>query len=156
MSINTWKEEFYPIEADAAKGDALAAVEHSLRKWEGLRAENLTKHSCFVTTVGSIADDGAEAEGRANMFRVNSESCALCKYNDELVHHGDYCESCPITMATGVPCDDVDGELEEDDIAPWDEWTMNQNPEPMIAVLNTTCEWLLGQQKEQDDRHKER
>ena len=59
-------------------------------------------------------------------------------------------------MATGVPCDDVDGVLEEDDIAPWDEWTMNQNPEPMIAVLNTTCEWLLGQQKEQDDRHKER
>ena len=156
MSLNTWKEEFYPVAADAAKGDALAAVDHSLKKWEGLRAENLTKHSCSVTTVGSIITDVCEDETTAdNTFEVNCESCALCKYNDTL-NQGSYCDSCPITLATGVACDDVYGELEEDDIAPWDAWTMNENPEPMIAVLNTTREWLLGQRKEQDDGHEER
>lgn len=39
MSLETWKEEFYPIPADEVpESQALA---HSLRKWEGLRKENL-------------------------------------------------------------------------------------------------------------------
>lgn len=39
MSLKTWKLEFYPVEASTvSKEDAL---DHSLRKWEGLTEENL-------------------------------------------------------------------------------------------------------------------
>ena len=42
MSIESWKAEFYPTPADEASKDQ--AIAHSLRKWEGLRKENLDRH----------------------------------------------------------------------------------------------------------------
>lgn len=155
MSLATWKEEFYPVPADEAKGDALAAVDHSLKKWEGLRPDNLKKHQCRAA--GTAISDGAveTVTEEDEYMALDCTSCALCKYND--AHGGNYCDNCPITMATGQPCDDGYGDREDEDgLAPWDEWTSNTNPEAMIAVLETTRKWLLGQLEEQDERHEER
>lgn len=149
MSLASWKEEFYPIPAGEAKGDALTAVDHSLKKWEGLRADNMKKHECYGAG-SSISDEPLSVVTDEGTMRLDSNSCALCMYNDE--QKGCYCDSCPITLATGSPCDDGYGDREDEDgLAPWDEWTTNHNPEPMIAVLETTRKWLLGQLDEQDD-----
>lgn len=43
MSIKTWKEEFYPVKPRKSM-TTKEAIEHSLRKWEGLRKSNLKKH----------------------------------------------------------------------------------------------------------------
>lgn len=142
MSLTTWKEEFYPIPADKAEGDVLTAVDHSLKKWEGLRADNMKRHGCYAA--GSwISDDPLDVSDDGTML-LNSATCALCKYKNSLNDDGG-CNKCPITLATGRPCDDLYADDDEAAVIPWDEWTARQNPEPMIAVLETTRKWLLGQ-----------
>jgi hypothetical protein len=46
MRLTTWEKEFYPITAEEfEKGtNDRALVDHSLRKWRGLRIENLRRH----------------------------------------------------------------------------------------------------------------
>lgn len=44
MSLETWKQEFYPVSAEEAVVDAIAAVNHSIKKWEGLRPNTLANH----------------------------------------------------------------------------------------------------------------
>ena len=44
MSIESWKAEFYPIEAKDVKGDDLERIDHALLKWSGVTEENLKKH----------------------------------------------------------------------------------------------------------------
>lgn len=157
MSLTTWKEEFYPIPADKAKGDALTAVDHSLKKWEGLRADNMKRHGCYAAG-SAISDDLLDVVTDDGTMLLNCETCALCKYKDSLDDERTYCDKCPITLATGSPCDDLyaDDDGDEAAVIPWDEWTARQNPEPMIAVLETTRKWLLGQLDEHNERPEER
>lgn len=42
MSMRSWKKEYYPVEA--AKVPKELAVVASLRKWIGLRLDNLQRH----------------------------------------------------------------------------------------------------------------
>ena len=48
MSLESWKNEFYPVSAGALAATPgvtdLQMVDHAIRKFEGLRLENLTKH----------------------------------------------------------------------------------------------------------------
>lgn len=117
MSIETWKAEFYPVPAsEVAAEDAL---QHSLRKWIGLREENLSKHGVTKKEahVGGIA-------------------CALCK--NYMVDSDPYsCGLCPIVKLHGLSCDNLG--------SPWWEWVEGYGPEPMIAVLQ---ECIAVQEKE--------
>lgn len=47
MSLQTWKDEFYPVPASEPIGGHKAQIEHSLRKWRGATKENTEKHGCF-------------------------------------------------------------------------------------------------------------
>ena len=137
MSLDTWKAEFYPIPASACPPGQ--AVEHSLRKWRGLRKENLERH-------------GIERDGRfiGIEFRIGDETCALCRiYYDHKAAYRDACNDCPIHQLTGARCDSS-GSPYDSFGSPYDSFVTNGDPEPMIALLERTLAW------ERNQEHKEK
>lgn len=82
MSIETWKQEFYPVPASEATSDVHTALDHSIRKWTGLLKKNLKKH-------GLTASWPRIWEGRKS-FPITTDTCALC----HLYH--DACDLCPL------------------------------------------------------------
>lgn len=83
MSIKTWKEEFYPRSA-ASRMSNKAAIEHSIKKWEGLLPENLKKHGVVLDRCGDIHDDEVK-------FEISDLSCALCQK-----YFWECCIKCPL------------------------------------------------------------
>lgn len=128
MSLETWKDEFYPVEALAVlKKDA---VEHSLRKWRGLRAANRAKHGVVLEACGIVrGDDGAG-------LVIASSTCALCMWYSDSVG---YCRRCPIVKCNGCGCDG--------DGSPYVEFLGRGDPEPMIALLEKTLAWEKARKK---------
>lgn len=128
MSIETWKKEFYPETAEevAAKGNVKAALEHSLKKWEGLRVENLNKHDLSKGTQSRMIKFWPHPHGGGDlqMFPVEGSNCALCQmymYGEQGYANCDACplEDCDPEYATFFEVDD---------------------PEPMIALLKQKLE----------------
>lgn len=133
MSAETWIKEFYPVSAHDVESE-IGAVNHSLRKWEGLRKSSLNAHGLEIPPIS-----------------VSSSTCSLC------LLYG--CSDCPITKAIGISCDytfDVDmNEIQDDDDefvppdgfdsrSPWMHWNYNMNPEPMILALQLASENCNG------------
>jgi hypothetical protein len=128
VSLKTWKDEFYPVEADKTE-PGIEAIEHSLRKWRGLRAENLAKHDCGESR-GTIYDG-------IRVFDVNNMSCALCFHAAEwngMLGSGD-CDDCPLRDYLGRSCDES---LEEP--MPYVVYRRNGDVEPMIEALGGALE----------------
>ena len=125
MSIQTWLDEFMP-KKPTKRMTKRQAVEHSLRKWEGLTKKNLKKHGVSVGWK-KIRDD------EWNEFGINDESCALCiKYRKN-----ENCGKCPLAQTLGgKSCDDFD--------MPYAVWALGDcvNPLPMIKALRKTLENL--------------
>jgi predicted RNase H-like HicB family nuclease len=125
MSLETWKAEFYPT--PAAECPAHKAVAHALRKWTGLRTENLARHGLYrEKDYSSIRFYGSRDESAARMV-ISSDNCALC------VHYiDDSCTGCPLRDALDDKCyAHATGQT----LSPWAEWIDNHDPEPMIAAL---------------------
>ena len=117
MTIASWKEEFYPVEAkDCPVEDA---IEHSLDKWKGLRRENLEKHGLV-----QLNSEIGERQGY-HTFNVNSISCALCKHHLDVLNS---CPECSISKIRRMACD-------RGKDAPWVKFVVENNPEPMIELL---------------------
>lgn len=117
MSLATWKEEFYPIDAKR-KMTSIQATEHSLKKWIGLRDVNLEKHGLVRDLVGNLSDG-------INYFHIDGKSCALCQI---YVSQRDTCVGCPLYTSRGfVPCDGGDD--------PFGMYKGIFDPEPMIEEL---------------------
>ena len=113
MSIASWKKEFYPITAvEAAKGDWITAVKHSIRKWEGMLERNLKKHNLRFE---SLSDHRGVT------------SCALCRKIDD-------CRQCPLFKSTGRKCADPH--------SPWVFSRDKKDPKPMIKALRGTLKML--------------
>jgi hypothetical protein len=104
MSLQTWKDEFYPVRAkDCPIEDA---IDHSIRKWEGMRQENIDKHGIKLVSgvLESVPFDMKE------VLYINASTCALCHYYAKEGPYG--CAACPITAykksrdesVTGDPC----------------------------------------------------
>ncbi len=79
MSMETWKQEFYPVEANSDEAQA-RPVTHSLRKWIGLRQENLNRHGLYLDGI----DVYEKEKDRDNLDEepdlvVGATSCALCQ-----------------------------------------------------------------------------
>lgn len=137
MTMDTWRDEFYPVAAvDCPREDAVA---HSLKKWIGLRRENLERHGLETgwSDIHEVANSSARQE-------VSGVSCALCKFHAvfSTLDRRTYCDTCPLAQiravenivdSTPVACDNV---RPGESLPPWVEWTENKNPEPMI-------EWLM-------------
>lgn len=114
MTIETWKQEFYPTEADSTSKET--AIAHSLRKWVGLRPENLTKHGITNYDLYTI-------QYKNERFDINGQSCALCSH----FFSRDWCVNCPLHKHLGQDCDDEN--------MPYSIYIASRDPEPMITAL---------------------
>jgi len=137
MSVETWKEEFYPKHAAAVEASPVKCTQHSLRKWRGLLQANLDAHEVQYTSRG-IVDRVKPDQLPGQYFRVfTGFECALCLFaegeesskerlysypiteamdrelpdgvlmEDHLEDQG-LCAYCPLFRANGVSCDDDD------------------------------------------------
>ena len=135
MSIESWKQEFYPVPAEKVpEADALA---HSLRKWEGLQEEALRAHALQLDHGDLYRADAPDLEGRPEMV-VDGESCALCHLYSL---KEDRCKLCPLALSRdGIPCDrPAPGEA----ISPWHQFRHANNPAPMLEALKKAHLLLL-------------
>lgn len=147
MSKKSWREKYYPVPAREASKTAFEALEHSLRKWEGLRPAALREHR---VSFKSESDSGHPNGGP---IEVNAQSCALCWFATPAGHaeldeetgepkNAPDCYRCPLYRVRGAACD----QMREDDDSdggidtPWHKWTDNLDPEPMIALLKAAKE----------------
>lgn len=131
MSVASWRREFYRVAASRVKKKD--ALEHSLRKWEGLTKENLRKHDVWVSG-GMVADMSGDD------FPIDDGTCALCR------HYADVdlkCAGCPIADARGGKiCD-------EGDNAPYILFSVKDNPIPMLRLLR-----MLKKRKDEGKNNK--
>ena len=138
MSIESWREEFYPTPAQLVAPGVLYAAKHSLKKWIGLRQENLDRHK--VAMYGWYLQ--VEPNGLVGV-EIGAVSCALCAqfFNDNASIE---CAACPLYMTLGRACDDDISDDDEscDYNSPWAAWLASFNPEPMIAALDATVKRL--------------
>lgn len=121
MTIKTWKEEFYPVDASEVSTKR-GAILHSIRKWKGLLPENLERHGIRHGDIPyNIVDKFGET------FDIDIESCALCT----LYYDYDNCVRCPLAHTLGKRCDD--GRT-----SPFNTWIRRGVPESMIMALEKT------------------
>lgn len=130
MSIASWRRAYYPVEArDTAPSDAL---EHSIRKWQGLDRFWLLFHS--------LRRDGDLVHGWYHQFDVTAETCALCHHYQDDTPTRDvscgietYCTRCPLAIARGgVPCD---RQMLHETISPYDAFVERGDHDPMLSWL---------------------
>ena len=143
MSVNSWLKEFYPVDASEGMTN-LEAVRHSLKKWRGLKPENLERHRVDVKAPAGYFRSGRLLTGRSQgHLLINDSSCALCHKHSEV----DDCKSCPIVRTVGRRCDkrvyvgDTGGGT-----SPWHRFDDMSDPEPMIAVLEKAEAALIREQ----------
>ena len=130
MSLESWKEEFYPYDATLVEqGDE--ALNHSILKWEGLKPGNIAKHGLKMNKQWLTESDEKK-------MSINGGCCSLCQAYD--------CDSCPLAEARGgYPCDEKDYQDygEEDDMSdPWGVWQDRHSPYMMIYWLNKAKEFV--------------
>ena len=131
MTIETWKKEFYTKDAKS-KMTKRQAVEHSIKKWNGLTKANLKKHLVFKDNFSNQIYDN-----EINWFSINDESCALCvKYYEGALDEG--CEKCPLFVSLGRPC------ANPSRFSPYDDYYKKSNPSKMIKVLEETLEKIIS------------
>ncbi len=126
MSAKSWADDFYPTEAKklVSKSD-IEVINHSIRKWEGALPKNLKLHNLAKPPI-----------------YFGTETCSLCqKYyanNDEYAES--LCDSCPIYNIRGAACFE---ELDKEEISPYHAYTINNNPSPMLKVLEATRKYCI-------------
>lgn len=152
MSLTSWINEFYPVQAEDCPTDNVAMLEHAILKWRGALPENLKKHNMvFVgpvtieeyepTKQGSAEASGGgpteEPDPAGGSFYYNTQSCALCgEYRKDVVPEEDEdvdliepdCEGCPLYDLQGYSCCYAPKD-------PYYEFMETGNPKPMINAL---------------------
>lgn len=99
MSLESFKEEFYFVEADQVSPKH--AIQHALLKWTGILPENLEKHGVQYVSHGVRDKD----ESVLPHLTYSSPTCSLCHLylmtSDDAT-----CKDCPLAMVrNGVSCD---------------------------------------------------
>lgn len=150
MTIQSWYEEHYPVNADSIK-DAKGAIEHSLCKWKGFRKENMEAHEVHFNNDASIVDPNYTLIGHDNetvdTFLISEpnleggSSCALCHLFLCMTSLGnrrseERCNKCPIVKSGSLTCFNEN--------SPYMICTRD-NPEPMIQALEKALEWYNSQ-----------
>lgn len=128
MSMDSWKKEFYPVEASLCSHEN--AVQHSLRKWGGLLKKNMKKHGLLVDDFSTIADcDG-------NTFDIDDSSCALCLlYYRHNVVDSEKCAACPLYEELGRSCDSSGDYTDTSKSAPYAVFCRTGDARPMVYAL---------------------
>lgn len=153
MSLETWKQEFYPVSAEEAVVDAITAVDHSIKKWEGLRPNTLANHQICTSASNRRIGEFTSLHDIDSHFIIAAETCALCVLNEYRCDGKYYgCDMCPIVEVTGRPCDgSFYDDDDEEDVSPWNIWLLTADPEPMIALLYQTRDGIINPENIQRD-----
>jgi len=132
MSFKSWKEEFYPKEADDyINRTDKSCLKHSIQKWEGALPENLEKHQVNYKEHAVFDLPTTQA------LHYHGMTCALCRKYDEASPYEDDCdcyssgtdEYCPIVRVKGTTCNDI--------------YTITKNdPTDMINLLKDVLETI--------------
>lgn len=130
MSIESWKEEYYPLPAEellvepSSTTSAICAIKHSLHKWEGLRSDALAKHGLRVEQRGMFDIHSGKC-----LFTIDNSSCTLCLNFT--------CIECPLAITRGgVACDHRWNGPQTLNV--WEVFIEKSDPEPMIVDLAYT------------------
>ena len=152
MSIQSWLEEFYPVEAAKATATDLVALDHSIQKWKGFTKENLGGHGLFFSGDAAIASAYVNEEIHAGII-----NCALCNRHHvsmPLINRHETghrtCGNCPLLIVSDITT--PNGEpfmlacyerrsITED--GPYEEFFHNGNPQPMINLLEQVREKVV-------------
>jgi len=123
MSIQSWKKEFYPVDASKCRKSILKALKHTLLKYTGTLKKNLKKHDIEKEKgSGRLFDCRGMSYGK---FGFGEDTCALCPNNFP------DCSTC-ILYKSGNGClEDYD----EDKINPYRFFVSDSDPKPMIRIL---------------------
>lgn len=138
MSLQSWMDEFYPEDAGDfynAGATSVELVEHSLRKWRGLRGEALERHHVELGHLGHVVgylDDGI------GYVEIDGSSCALCHRYAHPRNLSD-CVGCPL-QEVSMNCN-LDG-------SHWWIWKDEHDPEPMISCLEDALEYAKEKESE--------
>lgn len=118
MTIKSWKEENYPIDAkDLRESSDRECIEHSLKKFEGTKKENLKKHNVILYKGDIYFTNGLTC------FSFNGLTCALCQ---KYCLRESSCSNCPLSKI-GKQCSASE--------SPWKIFLKDNNPIPMIRAL---------------------
>lgn len=163
MSIQTWKAEYLPISAVECVEQyplthhkaGLNAAQHSLKKWEGTRKEELDRHG--IIKIGAKLSE-TDSIGDVGMF-LGGDTCALCELAEQrsVAAEGtkdekddDYdgktmCLYCPLyEVRENNACTSFSRDVDKDD-SPWDaSVAFKPDVEPMIEWLKKTVEQELN------------
>jgi hypothetical protein len=140
MSLATWKAQFYPESAVYFDKDLrpdtkteMDAVQHSIRKWEGLLPHNMAAHGVHWGSQVREITDGDDS------LPITGDTCALC------VRHTATCDGCPLkAVRDNYSCDDQRPDEPE---APY--FLRDREPEVMIMWLRKAEEYVEAQSKVQ-------
>lgn len=136
MSLEQWKEEYFPGGYDAVREAAaagpLAAAQHSLNKWRGVSPEVLEEYDLRRS-------DECVTDGNWYM-PLDEDECALCEYDTKIrtqagrkmdfTDEDTICVDCPLRKVTGVRCSDPS--------SPYWTWRHDGDNRPMVAALEAT------------------
>ena len=147
MSLKTWMDEFYPMQAEsvafnplkATKQDDLKMLQHARLKWTGLKPENLKKHGCYKNYPKSIVDDDDN-----HSFSIAWDTCALCityMHENPSIVMGERCEGCPLKVVRGMPCD-----IGTTSYNPYKMFVDLGDPEPMLDLIDQAIARIKDQQ----------
>lgn len=127
MSLKTWMESYYPKPADQTTEKE--ALDHSIRKWDGLQPEALAEHAVKRECDDFIVD------ANHDVFEVNSGTCALCYHFDN--PEGEGCAGCPLYESRDqTRCDhQSEADIEADEPSPYTAFFDDGDPAPMLAEL---------------------
>lgn len=134
MSLESWKEEFYPVEASKCSREE--ALNHSLLKWSGLKKENLDKHG-LTFLMGDILYGDLRT---GQLFQIDASTCALCYHHRCENEDEELCATCPLSIARGgASCDRF---LPDEHRTPFGRWCGKADPIPMLEVMAAAKEGM--------------
>lgn len=134
MSGKTWLQEFYPV--PAAKCPADQALDHSIRKWGGLRPASLEKHGVKLVWQDWYDSGFFAVDLGSDQLAIAADSCALCARHTDDETMTVACDECEISIAA------TDRERDRYGVRTcsreFDRFCKKADPEPMIKLLMRT------------------
>lgn len=116
MSYEAWMKKYYPISASSfdpnkntlrnvhSVHDRLEAVEHSIKKWSGLRKKALMAHGLALFEGVLTPAREQYLEKGTKLLNIDSGSCALCQLS-KTPEGGVDCARCVFSEVMGADCD---------------------------------------------------
>lgn len=135
MSLESWKKEYYPVDADEV--DAKDACAHSTQKWTGMLKKNLRRHALYAI------DGKVSHKGGGDVFSVSGATCALCCVHEA---EDETCDGCPLFMVRGrIPCDAFRDDERDGDDTIFGTFIESGDARPMLVWLRRAQRWEQDQ-----------